>query len=403
MRLRLNRVAAVLVAACLFAGVLLDSTNRSALAQQAKTTIRERAVLESARSVEVRNQVPGAARVVSVVAEGTHVKKGDVLVKLSSTTIEEQFVERELELVQLRAKWSYAEEELKRVKLDGELQVGHAERALRLAISAKDRVLGTGGELSVAQAAAESEIAIAKARLETAQVLLKQAAGNVARSLELQLRITESQEALKVGEARKRFLDGPERKHKTAVLDLAIAETEADLERRKLHLKQSIASASMQLTVQRVAFDHAAQKLAQTKESLSHLQIVAPQDGTVVFPNTRNTRVGVLGIRAGSTVRERQTLLQVSDLSHFQLTFYVDESDAERLRVGQPATITVDALPNQTHSGKVVTINAPVEPSSRSRGEPGKQVVIVSLDDPPTQAKVGLTAMVEIECSGESN
>jgi multidrug resistance efflux pump len=79
----------------------------------------------------------------------------------------------------------------------------------------------------------------------------------------------------------------------------------------------------------------------------------------------------------------------------------MDEKAIDQLRVGQPATIEIDAFPGRTNSGKVTAVSATAELFNPAARDVKRYAVIVSLDDPPAQAKLGLTATVEIKVRAE--
>jgi multidrug efflux pump subunit AcrA (membrane-fusion protein) len=62
----------------------------ASLERRVEGTVRERGVLESAAAVTLVSEVPGSNTIVRLVAEGTRVAKGDVVVVLDSSSIEEQ-------------------------------------------------------------------------------------------------------------------------------------------------------------------------------------------------------------------------------------------------------------------------------------------------------------------------
>ena len=56
--------------------------------------------------------------------------------------------------------------------------------------------------------------------------------------------------------------------------------------------------------------------------------------------------------------------ITIADLSHPRLEFSVDETDMDKVAVGEKATVTFDAIPNQTYAGKVIRINPALESSN---------------------------------------
>ena len=61
-------------------------------------------------------------------------------------------------------------------------------------------------------------------------------------------------------------------------------------------------------------------------------------------------------------------LLTVADMSVIQAEVEVDETDIPTVQIGQPAKITIDALPDQTFTGKVTEIgNSPIQTTTATR------------------------------------
>src|SRR4030095_129733 len=77
---------------------------------------------------------------------------------------------------------------------------------------------------------------------------------------------------------------------------------------------------------------------------LDHTNIRAPVDGVVV---SRNVDVGQT---VAASLSAPTLFLIAQDLTKMQVDTNVSEADVGRVRVGQPATFTVDAYPNQTFS-----------------------------------------------------
>ncbi|MES1261007.1 MAG: efflux RND transporter periplasmic adaptor subunit, partial [Acidobacteriota bacterium] len=95
--------------------------------------------------------------------------------------------------------------------------------------------------------------------------------------------------------------------------------------------------------------------LAQAELNLSHTRILAPVDGTV---ESRNMDVGQT---VAASFQAPVIFLIAQDLTKMQVDTNVDESDVGAIRLGQPATFTVDAFPGQTFRGRVAQIRqAPI-------------------------------------------
>ncbi|HEU5335774.1 MAG TPA: efflux RND transporter periplasmic adaptor subunit [Terriglobales bacterium] len=110
----------------------------------------------------------------------------------------------------------------------------------------------------------------------------------------------------------------------------------------------SSAEAAVKQAAAQVSLKAAAVAVAQT--NLDHTIIHAPINGTVV---ARNVDVG----QTVAASLQAPTLFNIAqDLTKMQVDTQTDESDVGNIRVGQEATFTVDAYPNESFRGRVVQI-----------------------------------------------
>jgi len=97
--------------------------------------------------------------------------------------------------------------------------------------------------------------------------------------------------------------------------------------------------------------------LASARFDLKKVSIVSPIDGLVTARNVEEGETAVVGtMNNAGTV-----LLTVADLSVIETELEVDETDIPYVALGQPAKVTIDALPDQTFPGKVTEVgNSPI-------------------------------------------
>lgn len=86
--------------------------------------------------------------------------------------------------------------------------------------------------------------------------------------------------------------------------------------------------------------------LAQAQTKLAGITLAAPMDGTVVY----------LAAEAGAVI-DTSKYLTIADLSHPTVQVTVDETDLDKLAVGNQAEVVFDALPDQTFTGKVTRVD----------------------------------------------
>jgi HlyD family secretion protein len=149
-------------------------------------------------------------------------------------------------------------------------------------------------------------------------------------------------------------------------------------------------------------------QLVATSDILNKTTYRAPIDGVVTYIAVRKGENMVPGIENSSG----SYMMTISDMSIVTSEVMVDETDIINIRVGQPATITVDALPGQTFTGKVTEVgNQAVLRSSglaSTQSTTGSQEakdfkVIVTLDHPPTGLRNGLSSTAKIVTAEKDN
>ncbi len=106
------------------------------------------------------------------------------------------------------------------------------------------------------------------------------------------------------------------------------------------------------------------------------------------------------------------TLMTLADMSVITAEVRVDETDIINVKLGQPAEVTVDAMPGKTFKGEVTQIgdNAIVRSSglatsqSTSSNQEAKDFkVVITLKDPPDNMRPGLSATAKITTGTSSN
>jgi RND family efflux transporter MFP subunit len=102
-------------------------------------------------------------------------------------------------------------------------------------------------------------------------------------------------------------------------------------------------------------------------------------------------------IREGATVRERQAIITIPDMSRMSVKVKIHESYIKKIKKGQKARITVDAYPDKVLTGEVTKVG--VLPDSQNRWmNPDMKVYLttITLDSTQDWVKPGMSAKVEI-------
>ncbi len=130
--------------------------------------------------------------------------------------------------------------------------------------------------------------------------------------------------------------------------------------------------------------------LALAQQTQLVVDMVAPQAGTVVSLNSS------IGDRVSG-----KTILSLADMSEPIIEVYIDEIDSAQIRVGNPVSITFDAIPELVFSGYVQSL----DPSLAAIGNSAALKATVHLEVVPNSIMtlpIGLNATVEV-VTGEIN
>jgi len=180
----------------------------------------------------------------------------------------------------------------------------------------------------------------------------------------------------------------------------------------------SVEQAKAQLQQAQFNHDMTAARLAQNKAQLTGLQnqlaqtvYNSPIDGIVTsLPVTVGENV-VTGIQNAAGA----ALFQVADMSIITAEVLVDETDIVNVKLGQPAQVSIDAIPNKTFTGKVTEIGQSAVSSttgqttttSSTSGTSNQEAkdfkVVVTLDNPPPNLRPGLSCTAKITTATRQN
>jgi membrane fusion protein (multidrug efflux system) len=110
-------------------------------------------------------------------------------------------------------------------------------------------------------------------------------------------------------------------------------------------IKSAINTLTVKLKTQQYQIDKAQQELKLAEINLKRTLIVAPADG----------RVAKKSVEVGQYVRPGQLLMAVVDEKDIWIGANFKETQIEKMRVGQPVTVKVDAYPGKTFKGHVAS------------------------------------------------
>jgi len=171
--------------------------------------------------------------------------------------------------------------------------------------------------------------------------------------------------------------------------------------------KAQVAQAEAQQDSARGHIKESAANLRRVSDVLDKTYYYAPYDGLVTNLPVREGETVVIGIQNAPG----STLMTIANMSVITAEVKVDETDIVNVKMGQPAEVTIDAIPNQTFKGEVSEIgnNAVVRSTGVSTSqqtiasqEAKDFKVVVTLTDPPANLRPGLSTTAKITTATRS-
>jgi HlyD family secretion protein len=137
------------------------------------------------------------------------------------------------------------------------------------------------------------------------------------------------------------------------------------------------------------------------RHDLTKVRMVSPINGIVT---RRNIELGETAV-VGTMNNAGTVLLTIADMGVIETEIEVDETDIPFIRVGQPARITIDALPNQTFPGRVTEVgNSPIQATgAAATGRATNFMVVVTIEGQVPNVRPGFTCTAEITTATRSS
>src|SRR5262245_58983759 len=175
--------------------------------------------------------------------------------------------------------------------------------------------------------------------------------------------------------------------------------------------KQQLEESETQVLVQKELLEAAKFGVVQTREALNEASeqlsktvIRAPMKGVVTSLNVEEGETAIIGTMNSPG----SLLLTVADLGVMEAVVRVDETDIPEIKLGDSATVKIDAFQRQEFKGVVTEIShSSVLPPESQPGAGQSQAVdyevVITLGNPPLTLRSDLSATAEIVADKRAN
>jgi HlyD family secretion protein len=171
--------------------------------------------------------------------------------------------------------------------------------------------------------------------------------------------------------------------------------------------KAKIAQAKAQMDSSKRRIGQNEANLRHADDVLSKTEYRAPFDGVITNLPVREGETVVIGIQNAPG----STLMTLADISVITAEVKVDETDIVNVRLGQPADVTIDAIPKEHFKGVVTEIGnnailrstgVSTAQSTSSSQEAKDFKVVVTIQDPPANLLPGLSTTARITTASKN-
>jgi len=374
-------------------------------------SIVEGGTVEAVDEEIIRSEVEGTARIIYIVPEGSTVKKGELLVELDSSQIQDAVNLQQINVEKAQFAFIQAEQQLEIQKsiVDSEIEAA----TLKMEFAQSDLEKYVKGEALQLRRNAQIEITnvmetlkIAEDTLEWTKELYKKGYETKNKFDTDHLKVSQTKLNLEKSQQALWMLltfDEPKKKRE---LEALLQQAKENLDRIKLQGDRTLEQFKADVRTQKSTLELNQAKLERDKKTLLAAKIHAPTDGLVVYAGGGGERrfSSESMVEEGAVVRNRQEIIKLPDISAMKLNVKIHESHIGNVRLGQPAYVVLDAMPDKRLRGEVNKV-APLPDSMSRWGNPNLKVYAteILITDPLPNIKPGVSARAEVVITNLEN
>jgi len=368
-------------------------------------SVLESGTIKSRDQEIIKNEVEGRTNIIFLIPEGTRVKKGDLLVELDASTMDDDKIEQEIRTMNAEASYINAKEQFEITKSQAISDVNVAELTLEFAV--QDLQKYKDGQFPNDETAAKNQIEIARERLtrdeETLEWSRRLYEEKYISQTELQadmLTVSQAKNNLQLAENDYRLLEEYTYDRQIKQLNSDVDQAKMALDRTKARARADVVQAEADFNAKEQEFKRQKARLEKLMDQISKAKLYAPADGMVIYATTARRggwRDNRQPLDEGVEVYERQELIYLPTADSAMAEVDIHEASLEKVRLGLPAVITVDALPGERFIGTVGRI-APLPDSQSMWMNPDLKVYNsdIYLESESPDLRTGMSCKVNI-------
>jgi len=363
-------------------------------------SVTEDGVLKAVDEEVIKNRLNGQSLIISIVAEGSRVKKGDLLVELDPAEAKKQLQQIQLELETSKSALITAKNDLLIEKSTIESEQREARKQIEFAnmdlkkfeeLDKKQQIREAKSKIT----SEEESLRITEEKYGWSQKLAAKGFETKSQVDRDKLELSNRKKSLESAKSRLQMLEKFDLPKAQVELTSKVTEANKRYERllkqgdSKLSRSQGkLAAAERKLTVNQT-------RLTENEEQLNHTKLYAPADGIVIYP-PRSHR-GMERIQEGAKVSKNRQLISIPSLQEMKVVIKVPEFHISKMKMGQTAYVSIESISDKRYKASISRVNPLPDKSNSWLGDEEKLYrVEMTITDPLPDVKPSISAKAEV-------
>lgn len=333
-------------------------------------TVTEGGVLKAVDEIIIKNQLDGKSLILSVLPEGTSVKKGDLIVELDPADAKKLKQTIELDVETSKSSLISAENDL----LIEQSTIESDQREARMAIDFAKMDLEKFNQLEKAQQMrdASSQITTEEEALRLSEEAFGWSEKLAEKGFETKsqvdrdkLDVKNRKKALESAKSKMKILERFDMPKMQVELNSKVTEAEKKYDRLITQGKSKLNRSEGKLAEAKRKLKVNLERLAEINEQLTHTKLYAPVDGIALYVPPRYSSDP--NISEGMEARKNQGIISIPNLQTMKVSVKIPEFHISKIKLGQKAFITLESISDARYNGEVTKVS-PLPNRSKSYG-----------------------------------
>ncbi len=369
-------------------------------------SIKEKGTLKAINQHSIKNKLSGKSVILSIIPEGSSVKKGQLLVELDPAETMKQLAQIQIEVETSKSSYITAKNDLS----IEESTVASEQRTSLQETKFAEMDLKKFIELDKNQQIREAEskitteeesLRLAQEKFRWSEKLTKKGFETKSQLDRDRLELINSKKKLDSAKSKLIMLKKFDLPKKEEKLKSAVAEANKKNNRLTKQGESKIRRAKGQRDAAKRKLDFNTAQLIKIKAQLKHTKLYAPVDGIALYPTQKYNNTPPLSI--GSPVTNNKEIIYIPGLNKMKVEIKVPELHISKIKTNQEALITLDSISNKQYKATVSKVSHLPDRHSYWTAGQNNYITEITINDSISGVKPSISATAEITIANLKN